>query len=389
MKQTLTFNASVVKSTASRINVDAWDPCLDAYDNKDYKKSLHLLLDYINPEIRRKYGNMSETEYTIPHGTVDVTVKFGEEELVITAPFLRLPEKNKIPMMRQAAVLNFNNLYLTQIELKENDLYFDYTCPTKLVYPYKLYYIFREICAIGDKYNAEFTAKFGAQRITEAKIKPYDAQTIDTIYKVIQDSCKECHEGVKYFENERKYGFAWNIIDCTLLKVLYYADPKGQLRYDINKVVYDMDREEVPLIEANAMGKKMVEQIQAMPKDELAKYLYHTECFVSAKNRSTLKNVQDNFKSSYEKITNYYEQADYMSACVMISYQFYNMYFYNDVQDDINEVVVSAFEASSGQTWEKAAPILYKAMRSIMTGDLAPVKSESKGFFSSLFGKKK
>lgn len=391
MKQTLTFTPSLFKSTASKINVDIWDQCVDAYDNKEFLKSFHLLLDYINPELQKKYGNESRTEYVIPHGAITITLKYDDDQFSATAPFMNLPENNKIPMMRQTASLNFNNLYMAQIELKDNDLHFEYTCPAGLIQPYKLYYVFKDICSVGDKYVAEFASKFNASLIKEPQIKPYDAQTIEKVYNIVQQSCNECNEAVKYFENERKYGFAWNIIDCTLLKLLYYAHPKGQLLYDISKVLYDMDKEEVPLIEANALGKKMVEQIQAMPKDELAKYLYHEESFVSSKNRSSLKNIQDNFKNSYEKIVNYYDQADYMSVCVMITYQFYNMYFYNDVQDDVNALVVSAFEASSGQTWEKAAEPLYKAMNSIMNGDLTPLKGKTKsgGFLSSIFGKKK
>lgn len=389
MKQTLTFNPSIFKSTASKINVDIWDTCIDKYDNKEYFKSFHLLLDYINPELRRKYGNSSETEYIIPHGTETITLKFGDKVFSATAPFMKLTEKNKIPMMRQAASLNFNNLYLTQIEQREGDLYFEYTCPTELVQPYKLYYVFSEICSVGDKYSAEFASKFGAEYVLKPKIKPFEPQTVDMVYDVIQLSCKECNDGVKYFENERKYGFAWNIIDCTLLKIMYYAHPQGQLLNDIIKVLNDMDKEEIPLIEANAMGKKMVEQLQSMSKEELSKYLYYTETFVSSKNRSTLKNIQENFRSPYEKISNYYYQADYMSVCVMITFQFYNMYFYNDLQDDINALVTSALKASSGLPWDKAAEPLYKAMMGIMSGNLTPVKGKSGGFFSSLFGKKK
>jgi hypothetical protein len=57
------------------------------------------------------------------------------------------------------------------------------------------------------------------------------------------------------------------------------------------------------------------------------------------------------------------------------------MYFYNDVQDDINNVVVNALKQSSAKEWEKAAPFLYTAMKNIMEGKL----EVSKGFFSKLF----
>jgi hypothetical protein len=50
----------------------------------------------------------------------------------------------------------------------------------------------------------------------------------------------------------------------------------------------------------------------------------------------------------------------------MITNKFYQMYFYNNVQDDINNVVADALKRSSAKEWDEATPILYTAMGSIM-----------------------
>ena len=60
------------------------------------------------------------------------------------------------------------------------------------------------------------------------------------------------------------------------------------------------------------------------------------------------------------------ESGDYMTACVMMLYKFYEMYYYNNLQEDVNQVVVKALQKSSAQPWDEAAPILYKAMEAIM-----------------------
>lgn len=393
MKQTLTFNPSIIKSTESKINVDAFDKSVDAYDSKDYRQSFLYLLDYINPDIRSKY--QQGDSFSIPHGSVLVNIEMTNDELIITAPFLKLPEKNRVPLLRQTAVLNFRHIDLAQIVLKDERLQFEYSCPMALANPYKLYYVLREICTTGDEYDDEFATKFGAERIYEPKITPYDSQTLDTVYDVIQLSCKECNEGLKYFENERKYGYAWNIVTSTLLKFLYYAHPQGQLLNDINKAVEELDREDIPLSEVVNIGKKLVERIQAMSKEELSQDMYYIETFVSAKRRSTLSNIQENFKNVYDSTTKYMEQEDYMACTVMITYQFYNMYYYNDVQDDVNKVVVNAFTQSSGKPWAEAAKIQYKALKNIMVGDLAvneggsSLKDAVNSLFGGLFGKKK
>lgn len=385
MKQTLTYYTSIIGSTASKLNVEAWDMCSDAYEKKEYLKSFHTLLDYIDPEIRHKYGNTSGTEYSIPHGSMILNIKIDSETLNISAPFLKLPGTNRIPLLRQTAALNFRAVDLTQINLKDGQLQFEYSCPIALADPYKIYYIFKEICYTGDKYDDEFSTKFGAERIYEPKITPYDEKIIDNVYNVIQSSCKECLEGLKDYENDRKYGYAWNLVACTILKVLYYAHPQGQLLNDLNKTVRELDREDIPLSEVVNIGKKEIERLQKMSKEELSKDLYFVKIFISTKRRSSLKNIQENFNSTYQKVNNYMEQEDYMAVAVMICYSFYNMYFYNDVQDDINQIVTDAMNRSSAKPWEVAAPILHKAMDQIMKGELASSKG-IKGKLSSLFG---
>lgn len=393
MKQTLTFNPSIIQSTESKINLDAFDKSVDAYDKKDYKQSFLLLLDYINPDIRAKY--QKDNCFSVPHGSVLVNITLTDNDLMIVAPFLKLPEKNRVPLLRQTASLNFRYIDMTQIVLKDECLQFEYSCPLALVNPYKLYYVLREICATGDEYDDEFATKFGAERIYEPKITPYDSKTLDTVYDVIQLSCEECKVGMKYFENERKYGYAWNIVTSTLLKILYYAHPQGQLLNDINKAIEDLDREDIPLSETINIGRKLVDRIQAMSKEELARDLYYVETFVSTKRRSTLSNIQENFKSLYETVTKYIEQEDYMASTVMMTYQFYNMYYHNDVQDDVNKVVVNALTQSSGKPWAQAATIQYRAIKSIMEGNLSAsggntsLKDAVNSLFGGLFGKKK
>ena len=383
MKQTLTFNLSTISSTESKMDVDAFDRSVDASDNKDHLRSFYELMDYINPEFRTKYGNAAGTEFSIPHGSIIVNLKLEDEQLKINAPFLNIPEKGKVPLLRQIAGLNFNNMDLAQIALKDGQLFFEYSCPVSLIEPYKIYYILEEICLTGDKYDDEFATKFGAERIYEPKVTPYDEATVDAVYNTIQLSCNECFEALKYFENVRKYGFAWNITSTTLMKILYYANPQGQLLNDLKKAVRDLDREDIPLPEVVALGKKVVEKVQAMPKEKLAEELYFVETFIPSKRRSNLNNIQENFEEPFKRASAALEQNDAMSCCMMITYQFYRLYYYNNLQDDVNAVVSRAFMKASAKTWEEAAPILHEAMEKIIDGDLS-VEDDNTNLFGNI-----
>ena len=370
MKKNLTFNPPIITSTESKMNVDSFDTSVDAFDNKEYLNSFYALLDYINPEFRTKYGNAEGTEFNIPHGSIIVNIKLEDNQLKVMAPFVAIPENGRIPLLRQVAVLNFNNMDLARVLMKDNLLNFEYSCPIELVNPYKIYYVLEEICLTGDKYDDEFATKFGAERIYEPKVTPYSQEEMDSIYEAIQLSCNECLDAVKHFEGLRKYGFAWNIIAITFYKILYCIHPQGQLMNDLHKYVREHDREDIPLPEIVAHGKGIIENLKATPKEKLAEDLYYVETFIPAKRRSNLKNIQENFEDDAEKAESYFDQDDYLSCSIIILYQFYRLYYYNNVQDDVNAVVARSLANSSGKPWEEAAPILMAAMNSIMEGNL-------------------
>ncbi|MEI3155014.1 MAG: hypothetical protein V8S95_07905 [Odoribacter sp.] len=73
------------------------------------------------------------------------------------------------------------------------------------------------------------------------------------------------------------------------------------------------------------------------------------------------------------------ESGDYMTACIMMLYKFYELYYYNNLQEDVNKVVVKALKKTSAQPWEQAAPVLYEAMEAIMEDELDDDEEENNG----------
>ena len=54
MKQALTFTPPILSSTESKLNVEAFDASVEAFENHEYLKSFYALLDYINGDFRMK-----------------------------------------------------------------------------------------------------------------------------------------------------------------------------------------------------------------------------------------------------------------------------------------------------------------------------------------------
>ena len=371
MKQTLIYVPPVVDSTQSSIHIEDFEKSVDLYNQGEYLQAFHCLLNYLNPDFRAKYGNLEGTEFHIPHGSILVHIYVKENAFRINADFLTLPEKGRVAMLRQVADLNINRLMLPRFVKDGDSLRMEYSCPLSLSHPHKMYFVLQNICHIGDKYDDEFCTKFGATRCYEPKVTPYPQEEVDRIYEGLQKLGRETLEVIKEYDADRKYGYSWNVLDTTFYQISYFARPQGQLLNDLDKAVDDMDAE-LPTAEVVAKGKAFLEKLLALSKEELAADLYFVDTLVSTKRRSSLKNMQENFISVYKEATEAIQTENYERSAVRLLYIFYEAYFYNDMQDDINVIISRALSKASGRSMEDASEVLYNAMDKIMEGDLEP-----------------
>ncbi len=378
------FYKSLYNSTASKIKVEQWDESLAAFDEKQYLKSFHLLMDYVDPELRARYGNTDGTSFRIPHGSIIVNIAIDKESFSVSAPFLEINQSTIVPLLRQVCSLNFTELDLTQIYLRDNRLDFEYSCKINETNPYKIYYILREICATGDQYDDEYVTKFNAKRLYEPIITPFPAEKAEIAYQTILAIIKQSLEYTTYFESKRNYTQAWDLIDGTLRQIDYYVHPQGQLKNDIAQAVKDAN-DEKPLPGLITDVKIFLEELQTMDKTKLLENLYSIEIFIPNKRRSSLQNIQENLEKLYERAAKGMEDGYHAAITTDILFNFYNVYYHNNVQEDVNQLLVDAMERSSGKPWEAAASILFGALKKIMDGELATPKKA--GLLSRLFGK--
>lgn len=393
MNQTLTFIPPVVNSTQSSVSVGAYEKSVNLYNQGEYLQAFYSLLDYLNSSFRTKYGNADGTEFHIPHGSILVHIRIQDETIYIKADFLMLPEKGYVAMLRQVADLNLNKLLLPRFIKQDNSLKMEYTCPLSQSHPHKMYFVLQNICHVGDKYDDEFCTKFGAKRCYEPQVTPYPQVEVDRIYEGIQQLGRETLDVIKEYDSERRYGYSWNVLDTTFYQISYFARPQGQLLNDLDKAVSDMDSN-LPAEETVAKGKAFLEKLMAMPKEELAEELYFVDTLVSAKQRSSLNNIQSTMSDVYKEATEAIQTGNYERSTVRLLYIFYETYFYVDLQDDVNALISQALQKASRQPLDKASGTLYKAMYQIMEGDLSideevpqSQSQQKKGWFGKIFGK--
>ena len=385
MKQTPIFVAPVLDSTQSKVSTELFEQSVERYNEGKHLEAFHLLLDHLNPEFRAKYGNADGTEFHIPHGSILVNVRIGGGQLKISADFLEIPEKGRVAMLRQVADLNINRLMLPRFRKEGDRLMMEYECPLAQSHPHKLFFVLRNICHVGDRYDDEFCSKFGAERTYEPRITPYPAEETDRICGALQQVCRETLDALAEYAADRRYGYSWNVLDTAFYKIAYFARPQGQLMNELDKAVDEMDRE-LPVAELVSKGKAFLEKLLAMPRGELERDLYFVDTLVSTKRRSSLNNVQENMKDVYREATEAIQAENYERSAVRILYKFYEMYYYNDVQDDLNAVVARALERSAGKPMEEASEILYDALDNIMEGELDADDDDMSGLADAMSG---
>lgn len=398
MNNNLTFQKTFAGSLKSNVNTQIWDTVVQQFESGEYARSIRNGINYINPAIEQKFSNADKTIYHIPHGSVIVEVNITADKFIVNAPFLNIADAKKVPILRQAAQINFSPLTTSRIELKDELLYFYYECPLEACEPYKIYDVLREICISSDNYDDEFISKFNAKHIQEPKIIPYTREEYDVIWNTIQQYIKEAFETYDLLENKRLNSYLWDIILITLLKIDYFCAPQGVLRNEIEKNINFLNSKE-DYAQRLSAGKDFLKKLQTIDRSAFENDLYKIDVFVPYKFRTTLETVRNALKYAYETADKEMKAKDAVGATLTIEYGILNFLYMNNLEDDIANVFTTAMMNASGKSVQETATILYNALHLIMTTDNfnkinssseeqipAANTSAKKGFFKKLFG---
>ncbi len=369
MKNTLPFITPVANTTQKPVRRELYDQSITLYEAGKYVEALHSLLDYLNEGARARYGNEQGTEFHIPHGSIVVDIVITPSELSISADFLNLPQKGRVAMLRQIADLNINRLLLARFVKQGDRLKMCYTTALAQSHPHKIYGVLQNICCIGDRYDDEFCAKFGATRCYEPKVKPYPAKTVEYVYEGLQAVGNDTLKAIADYNAVRAYGYSWNVLDTTFYQIAHFANPQGQLANDIDRAINGMDAE-LPVEELVARGTDFLKKLLATPMEELARDLYYVDKLVSSRRSASLQNMQELLKNVYDDAIASIQQDDYERAVVRMLYIFYEAYYYNDMPSMVERVMSKALKDASGQPMEQACKPLFEAIDNIMKGNI-------------------
>lgn len=368
---------------------EVYEKSLDLYNEDKYLESFHCLLDYISEGFRTKFGNEDGTQFDIPHGSIIVHIRVKENFLYFEMDFLSIPKDGNIAMLRQIADLN-NRLSLASF-IKEGDkLKMHYKTPLGQSHPHKIYNLLQDMCYFGDRYDDEFCTKFNAVRSYEPKIESYSATQIDQIYQSIQYLGNATLEGIDKYKSTKNYDSAIRLLLTTFYQINYFANPQGQIFNDIKKSIEDIFDEDTPYEEQLSKGVQCLKKLLNTSKEQLSNDLYFAEKLFSFRKSAPLRELQEFFEEPYDGLVKTLQSEEFERATLFMLYKIYKAYYNYDIPEDVDRLFSSVLEKSAEKPFEEAAPILIKAIKCIIEGEVGNpdfLESGNSNSFGSVISK--
>ena len=367
--------------------VSYWDEAIDAFDEKDYKKTVIAIINYMNSNLLENVDTSGDFEIIQMQGSAEIHVKVTEKNFSIKAPFLKITDKtNKIALLRKVAEVNFSPLRLAQIRQHDNQLWFEYEMPIELSQPNKVYDIIRNVAVYADDYDDMFINDYKAEFIKKPAYKELSNTEKEQVWKQITDIFTDYKNYTELFKEKRWDDFMWDNIVINLLKISNMPYVHGELRSDLIKNISRTFDSDLDFNFRVDKGVNYMKKLMALSKEEIMSNIYHTEQFISLRWRSSQQAVTDRLKNNLERVQKYEKDESYFNVSYYIQFVFLKLIYDYNLDEVHKNAIYDVLEEVSGLEPNEAAPKLIKVFYAMQDGSINKIeKPKKKGFFSKLF----
>ncbi len=371
--------------------VDYWDTGVDAFDEKDYKKSVINIVKYINSNLIDDDKTEGDIEIVQMQGSAEIYIKITDTTFSIKAPFLRIGDKtNRVALLRRVAEVNFSPLRLEQIHLKNDELHFEYDMPIELAQPNKVYDIIRNVALFADKYDDEFVENYQAEFIHKPNYTELSQEEKDIVWQQISDVFEDYKNYSELFKEKRWDDFIWDILVISFLKISNMPYVHGKLRSDLIYMISLITDGDSDFNYRVDKGVNFMKKLMDKSREEIMKNVYHADQLISLRWRSNEQIITDRLNSSLESVQNDEKKERYFNVSYFLQYLFLRLIYDYNLEDSYKTAIYDVLEAVSGLEPEEAAPKLIALFYKMYKGEInkkEEIKDEKKdkGFFSKLF----
>ncbi|MFT3748571.1 MAG: hypothetical protein QM768_09655 [Agriterribacter sp.] len=363
MHNCISFTPTIQQSLSSKNNIAKWNETLDSYDNKDYRKAIYDLFDYIDEDILKHYANADQSQIIIPQGSAVVIIDIGADTISIKTSFVKLPADKQLPILRKCTELNFGSMSLPQIFLDGDMLTLSYSMPIELCEPYKLYDTLRDMATNADKYDDEFVSKFGATRIMEPQIKHYPDEQLQEIHTNVIAIADEALKYAAYYESKRDLLTAGDSLFIGINRIKYYADPTGVLNNKLNDAISSFYNRNNDINAKIKIMRGALEAVKNIGASESKNAFCITYQLIPLKSNASRGYLKDWIAKQYENVESLVNKENYSIATIYSLYTLYVILADFNIDENSSRAIEYSLKKAAGKPWAETAPILLKAMR--------------------------
>jgi len=368
--------------------VEHWNVAIDAFDEKDFKKSIIEVINYMNPKLLEGIDISKDIEIVQMQGSAEVHVMVTDKTFSVKAPFLKITDKtNKIALLRKVSEVNFTPLSLAQIQLENNELWFEYEMPIELSQPHKVYDIIRNVCVYADDYDDIFIEKYNAVFYKESKSTPLTASENEIVWQQITAVFEDYKNYTQFFKDKRWDDFQWDNLAISMLKISNMPYVHGKLRSDLIEYIGNLFNSDLDFNFRVDKCVNFMKKLTEKPREEIMKNVYHAEQFISLRWRSSAQIITDRLKHNLERVQDYEKEESNFNLSYYLQFNLLKLIYDYNLEDHYKKAIEDVLEEVAGLCPTDAAPKLAKVFHALQSGSINNQngRKESKSFFSKLF----
>jgi len=377
------YSRPLPSSKEPSLSVKYWDTAKEEFDNKEYKKALIAVINYLNIGILKNVDTDKDIHIVQMHGSAEINIDISATTFKIYVPFLSITEEtNVVALLRKVAEVNFSRFDLAQIVLDENKLSISYETPLELCQPFKIYTLLREICFRSDEFDDEFIENYGASFYKEPKRTALTEEEEEKAWLQIDNILQEYEGYSNYFKEKQKDAYQWDIGVISLLKIANMPYVNGVLRHELMDqidLMFNSDKEFNYRVEK---GRNYIKKLSGKSKKEILSNLYHTEQFISMLWRSSPEIIEEKLENFNATVEKYDKDENAFAVSYYLQGIFLKLIYNYNLEESYKNAIENVLEETSGLKPNDASPklleVYYALYNKKLNSKIVRVKREDK-----------
>ena len=300
-----------------------WYVADDAFKAGKYAESFKALFKYIEDETEQNLefkADGDQFSFTLIQGSKKVYGQCDGTQITARSS-IAVMEQPSNAVMRRLLELNFSLFYARCALDEQQALCIIWDAPIVLASPSRVYYALREMATLADRQDDLMVADFETLKpIDTGHITALPAKEIDVKYAYFR---KWIEETIAKSDTLNADAFS-GAIAYLYLDLLYRIDflivPEAKLMADLEAIsrMYWFKKDEVTIVERNAMMKTGIRKLLDITEERFADGLYRSKGTFAATSPPAIEKMRENVQSA-NKDTSWYLDNKHADLALIIS----------------------------------------------------------------------